>query len=174
MGGVDKLVNSIKRVAGNSKQAQIRFVECVSVDWANRTMDAKGTGDEVDYLDVALGFGYVDIKPAIGTTCLIGVIDGQEVVTFLINAEEVELAEVRATNIVYNGGENFGLVKVKELTDIISELQRDLNSLKKAITAWVPAPNDGGSALKAAVTNWLSSTLKVVKQNDIEDTKITH
>lgn len=174
MSEIDKLVGNIKRNADGAKQSQIRFVECVSVDWENKTMDAKGTGDGVEYLDVMLGFGYIDIKPAIGSLCLIGVIDGQEVVTFLINAEVVELAEIKATNMVYNGGDNFGLVKIKELTDKINVLEKDLNLLKNIFTTWVPMPNDGGAALKTAITAWTGQTIIVTKQTDIEDTKITH
>jgi glycyl-tRNA synthetase alpha subunit len=83
MSEIDKLVLSIKHVGDGARQAQIRFVECVSVDWENKTMNAKGTGDGVEYLDVALGFGYTDIKPAVGSLCLIGIVDGQEVVTFV-------------------------------------------------------------------------------------------
>lgn len=174
MSGIDKLADSIKRMAGKSMQTQIRFVECVSVDWSNKTMEAKGTGDGVPYLDVMLGFGYVDIKPAPGSLCLIGIIDGQEVVTFLINAEEVELAEVKAENIVCNGGDNFGLVKIKELTDIVNVLQNDLNTLKNTFVAWAPSPNDGGAALKAAASAWIGQKITPTKQADIEDTKITH
>lgn len=174
MSEIDKLVTNIKRNADGAKQSQIRFVECVSVDWENKTMDAKGTGDGVPYLDVMLGFGYIDIKPAKGSLCLIGVIDGQEVVTFLINAEVVELAEIKATNMVYNGGDNFGMVKIKELTAKINVLEKDLTLLKNVISSWVIAPNDGGAALKTAMSPWLGQKITETKQSDIEDTKITH
>ncbi len=174
MDAIGKLVENMKRGNDAARQAQIRFVECVSVDWDNKTMDAKGTGDGVEYFDIILGFGYSDIKPAVGSLCLIGIIDGQEVVTFLINAEEVELVEIKATNIVYNGGDNFGLVKIKELTDKINVLERDLNLIKNIFNSWVVVPNDGGAALKAATSTWTGQTITVTKQTDIENIKITH
>lgn len=174
MDEIDKLVLSIKRVADGAKQAQIRFVECTSVDWENKTMNAVGQGDDVEYMDVMLGFGYVDIKPAIGSVCLIGIIDGQEVSTFLINAETVDLVETKSKKIVYNDGSNNGLVKVKELTEKVNTLERDLNQVKKMFAAWTPVAYDGGASLKVTVATWAAKQITETKQSDIEDTKITH
>ncbi len=174
MDAIGKLVENLKRGNDGARQAQIRFVECVSVDWDNKTMDAKGTGDGVEYLDVILGFGYSDIKPVIGSLCLIGIIDGQEVVTFLINAEEVELVETKAEKIVFNGGKNAGLVKVKELTEKVNVLEKDLNLVKAIFAAWVPVPMDGGASLKSVIAQWAGQQIKVTQQTDIEDKIITH
>lgn len=177
MDAIGKLVENLKRGNDGARQAQIRFVECVSVDWDNKTMDAKGNGDGVEYLDVILGFGYSDIKPVIGSLCLIGIIDGQEVVTFLINAEEVELVETKAEKIVFNGGKNAGLVKVKELTEKVNVLEKDLNLVKAIFAAWVPPVPpaiDNGAALKTAIATWAGQQIKVTQQTDIEDKVITH
>lgn len=174
MDAIGKLVENMKRGNDGARQAQIRFVECVSVDWDNKTMVAKGTGDGVEYLDVILGFGYSDIKPVIGSLCLIGIIDGQEVVTFLINAEVVELVETKAEKIVFNGGENAGLVKVKELTEKVNVLEKDLNLVKAIFAAWVPVPMDGGASLKSVIAQWAGQQIKVTQQTDIEDKIITH
>ena len=129
MDEIDRLAEKLKRNIGNFRQAQIRFVECVSVDWENKTMDAKGTADGIEYFNVVLGYGYCDIKPVVGTTCLIGIIDGQEVVTFLINAEQVDLVEITSENIVFNGGDNIGLVKIKELTGRLNDIEKAFNNL---------------------------------------------
>ncbi|GAB6123083.1 hypothetical protein [Dysgonomonas termitidis] len=174
MSEIDKFAENIGRKTQEARQAQIRFVECVSVDWENKTMDARGTGDGGEYRDVALGFGYTDIKPAVGSTCLIGIIDGQEVVTFLINAEDVELVETKAGKIIFNGGGNDGLVNAPELTKRINALENDNNMLKQVFAAWLPAPNDGGAALKTAAAAWAGQQIIVTKQDDIEDNKITH
>jgi hypothetical protein len=177
MGDIDKLANSISMRIESAKQAQIRFVECVSVDWDNKTMDAVGTGDGVEYLDVTLGYGFMDIKPKTGTTCLIGIVEGSEVVTFLIDAEDVELVEIKSDNIVFNGGENLGIVKVKELTAKVNTLEKDLNAVKAVFSAWVPpvAPAiDNGAALKLALTNWIAQQIPVTQVEEISDNKITH
>jgi hypothetical protein len=174
MDEVGKLVLSIKRLTDGAKQSQIRFAECISVDWDNRTMDARGTGDGVDYLGVKLGFGYVDIKPVTGSLCLIGIIEGQEVFSFLIDAESVELAEISAKEVVYNGGKNSGLVKAGELTNKITTLEKDLNMLKQIFLSWIPVPQDGAASLKAAASGWTGQRIKVTEQSEIEDTKVKH
>ncbi|MDR1382216.1 MAG: hypothetical protein LBJ47_12155 [Tannerella sp.] len=174
MDEIEKLVISVKRVADGAKQAQIRFVECVSVDWENRTMSASASGDKAEYLDVALGFGYMDIRPAVGSACLIGVVDGQETAAFLINAEEVDLVEIKSRKIVYNGGENSGLAKAGELTKKINVLESDLNMLKGLLSAWMPVPQDGGASLKAVTASWAGRRIAETKPADMENSKITH
>lgn len=174
MSAIDKLAESIRRTAGKSVQTQIRLVECVSVDWGEKTMIAKGMADEVDYLDVSLGFGAIYTRPAKGSVCLVGIIDGQEVASFLLQAGEVEQIEINANNVMFNGGDNKGLVKVKELTEGLNAIQRDLNALKQTVSTWAPIPQDGGASLKAAITPWAGQTIAVTAQADIEDAKITH
>lgn len=174
MSEIEKLAKSIKGQADGARQAQIRFVECVSVDWYNKTMTAKGTGDDVEYLDVTLGYGFMDVKPKKGAVCLIGIIEGQEVVSFLIDAEEVELMEARADTIVFNGGKNEGIPISPELTKRLNAVEKDLNMVKQIFATWSPMPNDGGAALKTAIATWSGQRITVTKQSDIEDPKIKH
>lgn len=173
MSAIEKLVENLKRGNESAKQAQIRFVECVAVDWENKRMDAKDS-DGIEYLDIILGFGYTDIKPSVGSLCLIGIIDGMEVVTFLIDTENAELVEINAATIKYNNGKNGGLIKVKELTDKINILQKDLNDIKTAFKNWIPVSSDGGAALKISVSKWAGSSISITEQGEIENTKILH
>lgn len=174
MSEVDKLAEIIGRRTQEAKQSQIRFAQCVSVDWENKTMNAKGAGDDTEYLDVILGFGYTDIKPVVGSTCLIGIIDGQEVVTFLIDAEQVELVETKAEKIVFNGGKNGGVVNIPELIKKVNTIEEDINELKEIFTEWAPVLNDGGTALKGLTTTWAGKEITITEQSDIEDINITH
>lgn len=174
MSEIDKLAKSIMERTNGARQAQIRFAECVSVDWDNKTMTAVGTGDDVEYLDVTLGYGFMDVKPKKGAVCLIGIIEGQEVVSFLIDAEEVELMESHADSIVFNEGKNGGLPISPELTSRLNTLENDLNTVKSIFAAWKPIPNDGGAALKAATTTWSGSQITITNQSEIENSKIKH
>jgi hypothetical protein len=173
MSEIDKFSGNISRLIAGSRQAQLRFAVCKSVNWDEKTMTALGVSDEVPYEDVQLGFGYVDIKPKAETMCLIGILEGKEALTFLINAEDVERAEVKADKIVFNEGTT-GLAKSDKVTEKINALERDLNSLKTVFKSWVTVPQDGGAALKTAVAGWMGQSLVETKQTDIEDTKIVH
>lgn len=177
MNEIDKLAKSIGAQADGARQAQIRFVECVSVDWGNKTMNAKGTGDGVEYLDVSLGYGFMDVKPKKGAVCLIGIIEGQEVVSFLINASEVELLECQADKVIFNGGKNEGLTVSPELTKRLNTIEKDLNTVKAIFAAWVPPTPptiDNGAALKTAISTWTGQQIPITMQSDIEDPKIKH
>lgn len=171
---IDRLALSLISAGHQPQVAQMRFATCTSVDWDNRTMEAKGVSDELPYYDVMLGFGYVDIKPKTGTMCLIGIIEGHSAYTFLINAEEVEEVQVKAENIVINDGENSGVVKIEALTDKLNALEKAINGLKTQLKTWTPVPNDGGTALKGAITAWAAQSITETKVEDIENDKLKH
>lgn len=178
MDEIDGLKNSIFRHIRGATQAQIRFVECSSVDWTEKTMDAIGTGDDGEYLDVSLGYGYVDVKPKIGAICLIGIIEGEETVSFLINASDVELVEINADSIAFNAGSNSGLIKIKELTDKLNGLTKSVNSLITKYNSHTHIVATTGTATAqsgtaAAITTQASAAAEFDK-NDYEDSKITH
>jgi hypothetical protein len=128
MSELDKFADIFQRRLEGAKQAQLRFAVCKSVNWGDKTMTAVGVSDDVSYEGVQLGFGYIDIKPKKETVCLIGILEGKEALAFLINAEDVELVEVKSGTIEINGGTNGGLVKINELTDKLNALVNSFNS----------------------------------------------
>lgn len=174
MSELDKLADNIRKTGMQSKQAQLRFVSCVSVDWKNRIMVANGVSDGVPYYGVMLGFGYVDIKPKKDTLCLIGILEGKENYSFLINAEEVEEVEMNFGKMTINDGKNYGIVKIAELVKKINKLESELNNLKTVFKTWAVAPSDGGLALKSAASIWAGKTIITTKQSDLENDKIKH
>lgn len=108
---------------GKQIPAALRWVKVTSVDKDNDTMDVVGLSDNLEYYDVQLGAGSVVIYPVIGTMCLIAVVEGIETDTFLISSEQAESIRIKAdTEIVMNEGKLGGLVKVKELTDILNNV----------------------------------------------------
>jgi hypothetical protein len=174
MSEIDRFFKNMRRGIASARQAQLRFVTCKEVNWDERTMTAVGMSDDLEYYGVQLGFGYTDIQPARGSVCLIGILEGLEAYTFLINAEKVELAEIASGKIVFNGGENEGWVKVKELTGRLNAIEKNLNELKQVFSSWVAVPNDGGAALKTASVAWAGKQLTETRQADIENGKVTH
>lgn len=101
----------------------------------------------------------------------------------VVSCSEVEKIEIKTGNttvdidkngVSINGGNLGGLVKIEELTNKLNAIENDLNNLKSAIGAWTPAPQDGGAALKGAVSTWSAQRLSVTQKNDYEDTKVKH
>lgn len=77
-------------------------------------------------------------------------------------------------SILIDGGVNFGLVKVKELTERLNTLESDINKIKEVFKLWVTVPGDGGASLKSATALWAGQSLSKTKQKDIENDKIKH
>lgn len=82
--------------------------------------------------------------------------------------------KMNADGIVFNGGNNNGLVKIGDLVGRLNAIEQDINNLKTVFASWVTVPQDGGAALKAASAVWSGKRITPTKQTDIEDTKITH
>ncbi len=93
---------------------------------------------------------------------------------FVSLTSELEKILIDTDLVQYNGGDNGGLINIDDLVTQMNKAQNDLNSLKTAISGWVPVANDGGAALKVALTNFFGAQLTLTVKGDMEDTKITH
>lgn len=74
----------------------------------------------------------------------------------------------------FRGGENGGLVNIGPLVELLNALEDEVNGLKRAVASWVPVPQDGGAALKTAVSSWASSLMTKTQTGDIEDENFKH
>jgi len=128
MNELDKFADIFRRRLDGIKQSQLRFAVCKSVDWGEKTMTADGVSDDVPYKGVQLGFGYVDVKPKVGSVCLIGILEGKEALTFLINAEAVEQVEI-----------NIGKLKIEASPEGLMSVKNDRYSLKKTFDDLITA-----------------------------------
>lgn len=161
----EQLRDAFGKLSDNAKQAQLRWVTVDRIDRDKKTMDVTGIVDKLGYYDVQLGLGAVCLFPQIGTICLIGIIEGQETDAFLISADKVD-------EIVLNDGLLGGLVKVRDLTERLNMIEKDINSLKQSFSMWTPTLNDGGTALKTALSSYISSSLQETSVEDIENKKV--
>lgn len=161
---------------------QTVWAVCKSVDWSKKTMVATGLVDNLDYQDIILGNGFEFKKPAVGSSCLLGIIQNNSAMTYLIDAKEIEeylIVDKTGFKIILKdgklslNGEQFGgVVKAKELKIQIDKNTQAISSLQQILNSWVPVSNDGGAALKSLVSSFVS--LPKADLTNIENETIKH
>ena len=93
---------------------------------------------------------------------------------FVSLTSELEKILIDTDLVQYNGGTNGGLININDLVSQLNKTENDLNSLKSALSGWIPVPNDGGAALKFALANFIADILTPTLATDMEDDKVTH
>ena len=121
------------------------------------------------------------IIPKDGSTVIVTFLNQNE--AFLSLADEVEEINIKVGNstfnikdseILFNNGDNDGLIKINDLVTKLNNLENDINNLKTAFASWVVVPSDGGLALKTIAGTWFVSSLTPTVKSDLEDEKIKH
>lgn len=114
------------------------------------------------------------VTPEIGSYVLVADLAGDLSQLAVVGYSEVKKIEVDTDKVIFNGGNNHGLVNINDLTQKLNAIEQDINTLKSIFTSWTPVVEDGGAALKAATQTWASSQLQITQISDYEDTNITH
>ena len=160
---------------------QTEWVTVKEVDWDEKTMTAIGENNTLEYFDVLLGLGSVVTKPKVGSLALVGAIHNGEA-CFMISCEEMEGFELTDQSgfkvclndglLNINGEEFGGIVDAKELKMQLDKNTEVLSQIQTAFSTWIAVPNDGGAALKALSSGFVS--LQTANLANIENTTIKH
>lgn len=126
---LDKLKKNLSELQALKTPIQTVLVEVKEVDWGERTMTVIGIDDELEYYDVLLGLGSVNVKPKVGSNGLIGFINNSETLPFLIMAEVVEEIDVKSEHCQLKVNDGFLLKKENEtlkklMVDLLQEIQK--------------------------------------------------
>ena len=137
--------NNILKARAKNAVIQTHWCTVKAVDWDARNMTATGNNDGLDFYEVQLGLGSVNIRPKVGTKCLVGIIANNAASSFLISAEEIleiainagesELTVKEEGIILKRNSENLKVV----LNDLFSEIQK-LNEETSKIAVKAKAP----------------------------------
>lgn len=173
-----EIARALRQIAGTGKGSTPVFTgEVKSVEGETCTVTVGG----LEIPDVLLTpaddgkEGKLTITPKEGSMVTVADLSSGELRHLaVVQWGEVEKITLTAGSIELNGGENGGLVKIQALTDKLNKLEKDINSLKRAFTTWVPVPQDGGASLKGGVASWAAQQLVQTQVGDLEDEKITH
>lgn len=160
---------------------QTEWVKVTSVDWEDKTMVAIGQDNGLEYFDVLLGLGSLNIRPKVESLALVGSIHNGEA-CFMISCEEIEELEltdktgfkVSLNNglLAVNGDEYGGIVNAKELKTQLDKNTLILEKIQTVFNSWVAVPNDGGASLKTLASQFVS--LERSDLSGIENATIKH
>lgn len=78
------------------------------------------------------------------------------------------------TNIIINQGTNEGLIKIRELTDKLNQLVSEIEILRKAFNTHTHSGIQPGSGTTNIPTSLDNKVISEFKQEDYENTKVTH
>ncbi len=180
------LEEAIQILAGK-REPILKLCRVDSVDKDKRTADCTPLDDTAPLLACNLQANQIGeeglvLFPKVGSFVLVGLMDGYDQGAVLMT-DDLESIEVKFNEqtfkmteegIVLNGGEFGGLIKIEELTTKINTIEDDINSLKQAVSTWLPAPNDGGAALKGSISSWAGQQIVKTKKSDYENEKVKH
>ena len=101
--------------------------------------------------------------PSLESTVLVGFTD--KTTAFIALFSQLD-------GVVFQNGENGGLIKIVEQTAKINELVGYVNDLYTLLQTWVVLPNDGGAALQVAAN--LLTPPPDLDKDDYENSKFKH
>ncbi|MDD2984679.1 MAG: hypothetical protein PHQ74_14970 [Crocinitomicaceae bacterium] len=121
-----------------------------------------------------LGDSYMKITPVDKSPVVYALIDGQTTESVIINCSKIASIEWVCEVSKLNGDNQGGLVIAQKVSESDNSIIQEINQLKQLITSWTPVVNDGGAALKAALSSWVTGTIEPTSSADFENTKVKH
>lgn len=188
---MSELKEALRQMMGNA-DATLVNATVQSVDWSKRECTVKlPDGREVEEVRLRAVADEKDtglsIRPKDNSQVMVGLIGSElcvllytEIETVELKMQDVELTinggkvQLKAKEIELNGGNNKGLVKVLKAVEKINAIEDDLNTVKTVFTTWTPVAQDGGAALKGAISSWAGQQLSKTTQSDLENDKVKH
>ncbi len=186
---MNELKENILRLVGN-QPIQRQVCEVSNIDENKCICDCKPTDGSADFLDVRLrsvvdgsSNGFVVI-PKDKSLVLVGLVGNDNAEAFVMATSDIEKVILKTDGgitmewlkdrVNINGDQYGGLVKGAAVTNKLNDLEGELNNLKRLITSWTPVTQDGGSALKIALSTWASQAMTTTKRSDLENDKVKH
>jgi len=162
MGGdrFSEFVGAIRHHA-RADQVKTAWVRVKEVDWENRSMTAIGETDNLEYYNVLLGIGAMDIRPAEGSLALIGGIEGQMTTSYLIAAERIDEIYLNVSDATFNIQNEGYIIKHngEDLKDILNDLISTIMQLTVTTNqgpSGVPINNQSFQSIKTRVSKLMA------------------
>lgn len=171
------IADSIKELAKTNDPKYSVICKAIEIDENKRVCDCEPINGEPTIFDVRLQSEKSQSKGLV----LIPKKDSYVIVSFLSKNEcfvsqfsELDKVLIDCENVIFNGGNLDGMVKINDLVSKLNTIEKDLNNLKTVFSGWTPVSQDGGGALKGAVSAWAGATLTETTKQDLENEKVKH
>lgn len=163
MDPLSEIREKIKRIANGNGSFTCFTAKVTSVD--GETCDVELEGMKLTDVRLRAVMNGEDSKilvtPKIGSHVLVVDLSGNLSQLAVVGYSEVEKIEIDATDkIIFNGGNNKGLIQIEKLTQKLNEL--------------VIAINEHTHPVSGTATGTMVNTLSTFSSSDYEDTNITH
>lgn len=173
----EQIRRRLKEMASEVAPLFSMLAEVKSVNAGNATVDLHDSDSGLDFFDVRL-------RPVLNGTKSLTIIPKQNTWALAVRLEDSEDWMVVAVGemdqylidceeVVINGGTNGGLVNWPNAKEQLDKTNEVVQAMMSAFSSWTPVPNDGGGALKTAMTSALSGKAVGVFTG-LEDTKVKH
>jgi hypothetical protein len=170
----DKKINEAIQELGGKRDFEVFRAKVITVN-DDDTVDVDDDGTK--YNDVSLravndgGKGIVLVPKVDSFVMVAKVKKGAQY--SVINCSEVDKVKIDCEEIVFNQGDNYGMVKVKELTEQLNAVEKKLNDLLSTLkTITIPLAPSGTYPFAPLFASTLPLT--TTQQSDIENKKIKH
>lgn len=126
---IDEFLSLTGRKNKGQQTLVLQWAKVTAVDWENKTCDAKGVDDDLEFFDILIGVGAFDQKPKVGALVIIAMINNKETTPVLLSAEQIDQVEIKAGNSELTIDDGFLLKKENEtlkniMVDFIQEIQK--------------------------------------------------
>lgn len=112
------------------------------------------------------------VSPKLDSCVVVAAIDDFNYYVSLFS--EIDAVDIHCDKITINGGDNGGLVNIKELKKQLDKVTKRIDVIINALENSSTTAQDGGEAYKAGISATLSTIAEKEDFSNIEDEKIKH
>lgn len=189
---MSETIDILKRLIHNEIEVQTFPATVKEVDKTAQTCKVQPVDNSPELTNVRLRASIEDteqghiVYPKQDSTVLVTLINNNPSVAFVSYVSEVDEVLIQLENdfkvaskngeVQLNGDNKGALVVIADLVTKLNNLEEDLNNLKSIFGSWTPVSNDGGAALKTALTGatYIGNTFTKTTAADLENPKVKH
>lgn len=181
MNALSEIKRHIITISGNTAKGMIFLAKVKCVNGESCSVDVDG----LELTDIRLRavvngqLCKILITPQIGSYVLVADVSGGNMTELIVIAvSEIAKIESNCEDVILNGGQHGGIVKIVELTNKLNALKDSVNALTRAFNAHTHAVTTTGSATTqtgtAAPIDTQAAEAQAFTKTDYEDLKVRH